>query len=187
MYDARASGESGGSMRSLGWQDVDDVSSAIQFLQNQPDVEADQIGIYGFSTGAEVALQSFIRYETIQLVISDGAGFATSGDIPTAESISEAVRHASFPFFYFLLGLITAVEQPAPIREHLHEPSPRPVLLISTGQGIEQRQTEIYYEAANEPKEHWNVPEANHGGGLRARPEEYPQRVISFLETHLGR
>lgn len=49
MYDQRASGESGGDVRSLGWRDIPDVSRAVSFVQSRTGTEQTHIGIYGCS------------------------------------------------------------------------------------------------------------------------------------------
>jgi fermentation-respiration switch protein FrsA (DUF1100 family) len=64
--------------------------------------------------------------------------------------------------------------------------APRPVFLIfaTKGQGGEQLSSD-FHEAAREPKELWEIPEATHTGGITARPEEYEQRVIAFFDGAL--
>ena len=42
-----------------------------------------------------------------------------------------------------------------------------------------------YYAAAGEPKQLWNVPGAEHTGGLKAQPEEYERRVVDFYDREL--
>jgi hypothetical protein len=60
------------------------------------------------------------------------------------------------------------------------------VFLISAGHGQGGEELNAtYYEAAGEPKTHWEIPEAVHTGGLDARPEEYEQRVIAFFDSAL--
>jgi len=35
------------------------------------------------------------------------------------------------------------------------------------------------------PKEMWIVPSADHGGALWVAPDDYPRRVIGFLDRYL--
>jgi fermentation-respiration switch protein FrsA (DUF1100 family) len=64
--------------------------------------------------------------------------------------------------------------------------APTPILLVHAGhgQGGEDLNPE-YFEAAGEPKELWAIPEAGHTGGLAARPREYEERVVGFLDRAL--
>jgi fermentation-respiration switch protein FrsA (DUF1100 family) len=41
------------------------------------------------------------------------------------------------------------------------------------------------YAAAREPMELYILPNAGHGGFLQAAPEEYPRRILAFLEKYL--
>jgi hypothetical protein len=65
--------------------------------------------------------------------------------------------------------------------------SPRAVFFIygENGQEIEKVVGPVYFEAANEPKEIWEVPGAGHTGGAAAQPEEYEQRIVAFFDEHL--
>lgn len=185
MYDARASGKSGGKRRSFGWQDVDDVQAAINFLQNRDDIDPDRIGILGFSTGAEIALNAAAKYAAIKATLADGAGFPSTGDIPAPVNLRERITHPSFALLFKVMEWELGIEQPGPISQVIHTISPRAVFLVSTGNDLELRQNTIYYEQASEPKEHWNVPETGHGGAFRARPEEYSEKIKDFFTRWL--
>jgi fermentation-respiration switch protein FrsA (DUF1100 family) len=57
-------------------------------------------------------------------------------------------------------------------------------IFATKGQGGEQLSSD-FYEAAREPKELWEIPDAGHTGGITARPEEYERRVIGFFDHAL--
>ena len=44
---------------------------------------------------------------------------------------------------------------------------------------------EEYFNAAGEPKTLWEIPDAEHVGGLAARPAEYERRVVGFFDRAL--
>ena len=68
----------------------------------------------------------------------------------------------------------------------LPEVAPRPILLIGTGsRGTEIPVTRLYADAAGPNAQVWEIPEAGHTGGLRARPAEYERRVVDFLDAAL--
>jgi hypothetical protein len=52
------------------------------------------------------------------------------------------------------------------------------------GQGGEDLNP-AYFDAADEPKTLWEIPEAGHTGGLETRPDEYEQRVVAFFDQAL--
>ena len=62
----------------------------------------------------------------------------------------------------------------------------RAELLARHGYGTEIPVTRLYAQAAGTTAQVWEIPEAGHTGGLRARPAEYERRVIGFLDEALG-
>jgi hypothetical protein len=59
------------------------------------------------------------------------------------------------------------------------------VFLISSGTSFEQAVDRVYFHAAGEPKTLWELPDAQHTGGLSKHPEEYPARVLGFFRRSL--
>jgi hypothetical protein len=45
--------------------------------------------------------------------------------------------------------------------------------------------TETYHRLAGEPKAIWEIPEAEHVQGIKARPREYERRVVGFFDSAL--
>jgi hypothetical protein len=60
-----------------------------------------------------------------------------------------------------------------------------PVLLIASGRGNDSAFSRRFYEAANEPKSSWELPQAQHGGGLFFDREVYQKHVLEFFDVHL--
>lgn len=185
MYDGRASGESGGSRRSFGWQDIGDVPAAIAFLQARPEVDANRIGILGVSTGGEIALNAAARHEALRAVLVDGVGFAVGGDMPPPATLRERIMHIPFPLLFALMSWELGVPQPTPNSQVIDRIAPRPLLLVSTGSGLEKRQNEMFFALAGEPKAHWNVPDAWHSSLPQTHPEAYAQRMVAFFDEWL--
>jgi pimeloyl-ACP methyl ester carboxylesterase len=185
MYDERACGESGGSVLSWGWRDLDDVPAAIQFIQARPEVDPQRIGIMGMSTGGEIALGAAAQNPELRAVIADGAGFAVVADIPPVTWEEKLLILPSDWLLFQFVALESWTRQPEGLTTAIPKISPRPVFLISTGSDHEMRQAERYYSVAGEPKQVWNIPEAQHGGGIHSRPLEYEQRIVDFLLTSL--
>lgn len=68
--------------------------------------------------------------------------------------------------------------------------APRPVFLIYGQRDNEGERalTPVYFDAARQPKELWEVPGAGHTQGLAAQPQAYERRVIGFFDhAPLGR
>ena len=65
--------------------------------------------------------------------------------------------------------------------------APRPLLLISAGQGLEAKANRDYVRRGGPAVEHWNLPRAPHAAALRSDRVGYEQHVISFLDRSLRR
>lgn len=185
LYDARASGESGGEKRSFGWQDIGDVPAAIAFLQARTEVDPHRMGILGVSTGGEIALNAAAQNEALRAVLVDGAGFAVGDDIPPPATLRERLMHPAFPLLFAIMSWESGIPQPPPISQVIGRIAPRPLLLVSTGSGLEKRQNEMYYHLAGEPKVHWNVPDAWHGSLPQTHPQAYAQQIVAFFNQWL--
>ncbi len=187
LYDMRGHGESSPVLRSYGWADVVDVDTAVTWLQNRDDVDPERIGIFGFSIGGQVALRAAAQLDTIQAVVADGAGFANNDDFPPLHSLGEQIIGIGNSIVYKGVEWRTGFKAPAAVIEIIDEIAPRPLFLIAAGEAeeIEPRIVQNYYDYAQEPKTIWLIPEAGHGGGPTARPEEYAERLISILDKVL--
>jgi pimeloyl-ACP methyl ester carboxylesterase len=180
----RGHGESGGRYRSGGWADVDDVAAAVEFLASEDGYRFEHIAIFGFSVGGQVALRAAAQIDEIEAVIADGPGIINNLDAPEPTNAYEVALHVGEVIVNKGTEWRTGVAEPTAVIEEIGNIAPKPLLLIATGseQGGEYRIVTAYYEAANEPKMLWTIPEAHHGAGLRAQPDEYPEKVLQFLE-----
>ena len=178
-YDLRGHGQSGGNMRSRGWQDPIDLETAVTYLKNRGDVNIDRIGIIGFSVGGQIALSAAPHIPTLKAIIADGPGLANLADIPDEAGWQLADDWVAQKAFAWRTGL----EPPPAIVSTIEQISPRPILLIQAG--IELPTSEHYFQYAGEPKELWHIPEASHGGTFMARPEAYATKILTFFDAAL--
>lgn len=183
LYDMRGHGESGGRYRSGGWADVDDVAAAVEFLALHEKDTYEHIAIWGFSVGGQVALRAAAQIDEVEAIIADGPGIVNNLDAPEATNAYEVALHVGEVIVNKGTEWRTGVEEPTAVIEVIGNIAPKPIFLIATGpeQGGEYRIVTAYYEAANDPKTLWTIPEANHGGGLSVRPDEYREKVLQFL------
>ena len=186
LFDRRGEGESQGDPGALGWGMDRDLRAALDYLRRRPDVEGGRIGGLGLSVGGELLLETAAESDVLRAVVSEGAGIRS---VREALETSGAGRVLSVPY-WAATTVATAVfsnQLPPPsLKDLVGRISPRPVLLIhaTKGQGGEELNP-VYFAAAREPKERWEIPEAGHTGGLEARPEEYERRVVAFLDRAL--
>jgi alpha-beta hydrolase superfamily lysophospholipase len=187
MMDARAHGESGGTISTYGHVERYDVKAVMDVLTVSEPV--DHAYALGESMGAAVALQAAAVDARIEAVVAEGAfrnlhevmfdyaGLRWSAFLgktlfrPAAIlAVHEAEQQGGFKF--------DDVSPEASVSERKF-----PVMLISglSDHNIPKRHAQAIYSAAAGPKELWLVPGARHQGALQTAPQEFQQRVLRFL------
>jgi alpha-beta hydrolase superfamily lysophospholipase len=189
MMDARAHGESGGTIATYGHVERYDVKAVMDTLTATETV--DHTYALGESMGAAVALQAAAVDSRIEGVIAEGA-FRNLHEVMFDYA---GLRWSAFlGKTIFRPAAILAVheaEQQGGFR--FDDVSPEtsvsqrkfPIMLISglSDHNIPKRHAQAIYTAAAGPKELWLVPRARHQGALRVAPKEFQQRVLSFLSS----
>jgi uncharacterized protein len=190
LFDRRGEGESEGEPNAWGWGGEADVKAAIAYLQRRPDVEGDRIGAIGRSVGGEMLIETAAESDELAAVVSDGAG---------ARSFTEDMDHDDPAVGKWTIGALmsgartlgTAVAAnqapPANLRD-LAAKVEEPLLLIAAPNSPNGEELNRgYAEAAGDTATLWEIPEAGHVGGIDARPREYEQRVVGFLDREMAR
>jgi fermentation-respiration switch protein FrsA (DUF1100 family) len=189
LLDMRGNGESEGEPNAFGWGSARDVAAAVSFLRERDDVERGRIGGLGLSVGGELLLQAAAEGPGLDAVVSEGAGYRTMREYLEQPGGASWVTAPQLATLFGTLRLLAHERPPAPLYDLVGRIAPRPILLIEAGHGQGgETLNGLYFERAGEPKEHWLIPEADHVGGLEARPAEYERRVVGFFDgTLLGR
>ncbi len=192
MYDERASGESGGTRRSFGWEDAPDVGAAITFLQSQPEAGPAQIGIAGCSIGGQIALQGAAYYPEIGAVWADGASTIRAKDIQRADNLLIWLIRTTNFILDWVYQLRLEMKAPPAMIDIIGTIAPRPIMLVGGGvkapvTGNEASQMVRYAGFAGDNAEVWIIDEAFHCDGPHRIPDEYAARMIGFFDQALGK
>jgi hypothetical protein len=135
----------------------------------------------------------------IQAAAESAAFKAVVSEGGTGRSVRDDVANHGFGvrelLAYAVTGMSTAATAvftnnlpPEALKDLAPRISPRAVLFIygEHGQGgTERRPNQGFYAEAREPKEIWEVPGAQHVGGITTQPAEYERRVIAFFDRAL--
>ena len=148
-------------------------------------MDADRVGALGFSIGGEMLLRAAAQSESIQAVVSEGAGERVgetdvSGLARLLVDPSQAVMTAATTVFSNHMP-------PPPIVDRIGAIAPRPVLLIYADPGIggeSTRQPSTSRPPANRSRS-GRSPGPSHTGGIDAEPLEYERRVVDFFDDAL--
>ena len=185
LFDRRGEGESDGDPNIFGWKGERDVHAAVEFLRSRPDVDPSRIGGIGLSVGGEMMIEAAAESEGLRAVVSEGAGIRSLREAALLDRAS-LVETVQFAFFTLGTALFSNDLPPPSLEDLVGRISPRPLFLVHAlhGQGGEELNP-VYYEAAREPKEIWEIPTGSHTGGIEAEPEEYERRVVGFFDRAL--
>jgi dipeptidyl aminopeptidase/acylaminoacyl peptidase len=169
-----------------GYAEVSDVAGALAFVQAQAEVDADRVGVLGYSAGGAVAIISAAQLEEIQAVVAKGNFYNLGYDIANKGGdnlLAEAFLYQVILGFYrYYTGVDARKISPIDAIGHI---SPRPVLLIFGEHEVEDGHAYQQFAAAGEPKSLWIVPGVGHGGYIQTWPQEYEAWVTRFFDEAL--
>ena len=170
----------------IGAKEVYDAEAGLEFLLSRPEVDSDRIGVFGFSMGGVTAIRTAARNNEVAAVLAEGGYFNMGKDFVEPEVKKSLPRSV---FLYTIAGVFwarTGVNpwEVSPI-DDLPKISPRDVFLIYGENEIASGRGQEQYDAAQEPKVLWVVPEGAHGINHLVAPEEYRQRVLDFFDEAL--
>lgn len=184
MIDLRAHGNSEGDTSTHGLREADDVAGAIDTLLHRIDVNGQRIGALGVSLGAQAVLRGALRTENIRALVLEGLAPSSFSD--HAGRPRSLVHWLSLPgsWLYYKFQQFMCGEKEAGVLEVIGRIAPRPVLLIAGGpQDIYFNR--MFHQAANEPKELWELPAGEHGAAILSDSQAYIQRVTEFFSREL--
>jgi uncharacterized protein len=188
-FDFRAHGLSGGRFTSVGHHETNDVIGAVEYLAQRPEVDADRIGVVGFSMGAAATIQAAARCPSIAAVVADSA-YASFVDAAkySFDAVTRLPHYPVAPLAMAWAKWIVNVDatrlRPVDVIGRI---APRPVMITHglLDEIVPVQQAYTLFKAAEEPKELWVVPGAHHVGARDTQPDEYFERVEAFLRAAL--
>ncbi len=175
---------------SLGYQEVDEVADALDYLLARPDVDPDRIGVYGFSSAGATSVMAAARLPQLKAVIAEG-GYGDFSVNALGHDRGQGLLTAYFlpPFRQsarMTYRLITghSIDHLSPVSV-IHQIAPRPILLIYGSREVSLPGARRQQAAAGDNARLWVVKGAGHGNYLSIAPEEYEQRIVTFFDESL--
>lgn len=187
MMDARAHGQSGGTIATYGHVERYDERSILDALTATEHPQ--HIFAMGESMGAAVALQSAAVDPRIEAVVAEGA-FRNLHEVMFDYA---GLRVSAFlgKTFFRPVAMLAVHETEHQAGFRFDEVSPEAsvavrrfrVMLISglSDHNVPKRHAEAIFQAASGQKELWLVPKARHQKALQTAPEEFQSRVLRFF------
>ena len=189
LYDSRRHGDSGGSYCTYGFYEKHDTSTIINYLLSRQDLSLGKIGLFGSSMGAAVAVQVAALDTRVAAVIAE-SGFATLRSIFD----DYQKRVIKLPWHYLRNIVIKRSEYLAHFKANAVSPLeavknihvPLFVLHGTADTLIKYTYSTMVFEHANEPKELWLIPGAQHNNMAQIGGREYERRIVEFFERNLA-
>jgi fermentation-respiration switch protein FrsA (DUF1100 family) len=171
----------------LGYREINDFLGAVAYAKER--APQAHLGALGYSMGAAVAIMSSARNTDVEALVVDSS-FATHRGV-VEYNFQRAFRLPSAPFTWLADYLLW---WRAGYRFHQVEPlrvitfiAPRPILIIHGGKDsmVDPNDAILLYAAAQEPKELWVLPDADHCGAYFEDRPAYVKKVTDFFDLHL--
>ncbi len=180
-WDARAHGESGGEISTIGYLEVLDVKAALDYALTQPGVE--HIGAWGGSMGGATLIRATAQFPQIEALFVDSS-FDSLDD--------EFDFLVPYPIINPLAKLIAQTEtgisldKVSPL-DDIGKISPRPVYIVhSTADIVAPPEAgEKLFNAAHEPRFLWLERNAPHLAIYLDNPRRYQRRLVDFFNEWL--
>ena len=184
MFDLRAHGSSDGDTSTNGLREAEDVAGAVDYLLHRIDVNGQRIGALGIGLGAQALLRGALQVENIRAMVLEGLEPSVLSDHggrqqPLIRLLSTPGIWLYYRFYQWMRGC-----RGTGILDAIGHLAPRPLLLIASGsQDIYFNR--LFYQAAGDPKELWEVPQGEHGAAILANSHAYMQRMTGFFQKEL--
>lgn len=189
LYDSRRHGKSEGRYCTFGFYEKHDLSLVIDYLFSRSDVRVENIGVFGTSMGAAVALQAAAIDKRIVAIVAE----ASFTDLRTV-LVDYQKMTIKLPW-HFLRNL--AMSRPQKLAHfkarfvspiHSVQSVHKPVLFIhgTDDTRIRAEYSKALYDNANQPKELFLIQKGDHTDLLNVGGSEYETRIVTFFEKHLA-
>lgn len=180
-WDARAHGQSGGEISTIGYLEVLDVKAALKYVLQQPGVK--HVGAWGGSMGAATLIRAAAEFPQIEAVFADSS--FTSLDDEVNYLVPYPVIN---PLAKFIAQTETGIRLDAvdPLAD-IARISPRPVYIVQ-GQAdavAPPDAGEKLFNAAREPRFLWEKENVSHLQMYMDNPRRYQRRLVGFFDQWL--
>jgi dienelactone hydrolase len=185
LFDPRGRGASEGVARpgGFGHRGLHDVSAAVRFLKRERHVR--RAAAFGISLGANAVLLAAAGDPEIDVALAESP-WASLDELVRAVGPRPPgpLRRAIARLALLRAG---AEGEPWPI-DVIARIAPRALVLVGSAEdrAVTAASVEALFAAAGEPKELWIARRGERGGLLAAQPEEYRQKILTYLGRWLG-
>lgn len=173
---------------SLGYQEVEDVQAAYEYLKTRSDVDPARVGLHGFSSAGSTGLMAMARMPELRSASAEG-GYHDYADLlglgGSATYFDTLYQFGAALAYRVFTG--DEIEKLSPY-DAIGHVGARPVLLVYGSREVTLPGARLMLERALQngvPAELWVVEGAGHGNYLSVAPQEFVRRVVGFHQEAL--
>ncbi len=186
LFDRRGEGASEGDPNAFGWVGDRDLHAAAAYLRSRPDVDSQRIGGIGLSVGGEMLIHAAAHSDAFKAIVSEGAsGQSLRDGLANGDTLDAFLGGAPNTL---ATAIFTNTLPPPSLKAEIPKVAPAALFLVygEKGQnGSETGPNKLFYAAAREPKQIWEVPNGQHIAGITTEPAQYERRVVGFFDRML--
>jgi pimeloyl-ACP methyl ester carboxylesterase len=188
-FDFRASGESKGEISSVGYLEIKDLESAIEFLKHYKPHAFEKIGILGISMGGSVATYAASKYDEIKCVLLESTFYSYSRVVANwSWSRMKIPYYPLVPLTLLFVRLKLATDPELFSTVHYIDRLSVPVLFINGDHDdlVPVKDVQILFEKCKSSKKDLSIIiGASHGKCAEVGGQEYREKVFKFFIENL--
>jgi dipeptidyl aminopeptidase/acylaminoacyl peptidase len=193
MFDFRAHGSSEGEYTTLGYTEIEDYKEIISWIRSQFPDKAMKIGVIGYSMGGAVSIMLNALEDKVDATIADSPyiNIVSSGErwIKRVKGPMRYLLLLSYPLIIRFASRIAKVDVNTLNMMNYADKLKKPLLVIAGKEDdlVSLDEIKQFYEKAVSSGKHvelW-ITDARHVESILKYPQEYREKVISFLERWL--
>jgi fermentation-respiration switch protein FrsA (DUF1100 family) len=156
----------------------------VDYLLTRVDVDGRKIGALGISLGAQAALRGALKTDKIRALVLEGLGPSILSDHGGKPKPFQ--RWVNYPsnWLYYRAYEFMIRGRDRGVLEVIGKIAPRPILFIASG-AKDIHFNRMFWQAAKEPKEIWELPDGRHGMAYLQDSPGYVWRVTEFFDLAL--
>jgi pimeloyl-ACP methyl ester carboxylesterase len=186
MYDLRGHCRSGGAMSTWGWEEIDDLLGALDWIAERPDVEQGRIGAAGVSLGAQITLRAASLDHRLRAIWADGPIPASIADHRSVQpTLRQQLLRPWFGLVYRTQSWLTGASPNIALLDAIPAIAPRPLQIVASGKDNQVHMVRGFFDLAEEPKDLWQLDNVPFGAGVVERGEDYDLRLVHFFNHNL--
>lgn len=188
-FDFRGSGESGEGMSSIGYLEIRDANAAIETIRDTRPEETQELGIYGLSMGAAVAVYEAAHNDAIKCVVAEGCYYSYEKVVARWARV-----HKHAPYFpmvaltlYFARKRLGMNPEEFSPKHNIKKLNGKPIFIINGADDTlaPRHDARKLYMKAMEPKQLWIVANAGHTEVADVAGQQYKNRLEEFFTKYL--